>query len=196
VVFHDRRLERVTNGTGAVCSHTLAELRDLDAGSWFSSHFEGEKIPTLDEMLALAIAYHGQLYIEFKSAAALPVWQAVVAHGLEDRCFFWSFSTQTLRDLRSIAPTANIMVRRQDFPTLDEALGFLAPALIEYTIDEDWSDFANLPAFDIPVMIAYNGDDRQVMKRIIKARPDMVNLNQPFLFAQMCADLHRQGVPD
>jgi len=194
VVFHDQKLERVTNGTGMVCSHTLAELRDLDAGSWFSSHFEGEKIPTLDEMLALAVTYHGQLYIEFKSAAALPVWQAVVAHGLEDRCFFWSFSTQTLRDLRAIAPTAKIMISRKSFPTLDETLGFLEPALIEYKIDDDWSEFAALSALDLPVMIAYFGDDRQVMKRIIKARPDLVNLNQPFLFAQMCADLHRQGV--
>jgi len=193
VVFHDHRLERVTNGTGTVCSHTLAELRDLDAGSWFSSHFEGEKIPTLDEMLALAVTYHGQLYIEFKSAAALPVWQAVVAHGLEKRCFFWSFVTQTLQDLRTIAPEANIMVRRCDFTTLDEALGFLAPALIEYKLDDDWSEFAQRQSFDIPVMIDYNGDDRRVMERIIKARPEMVNLNQPFLFAQVCSDMHRCG---
>lgn len=193
VVFHDPHLDRVTNGTGAVCDHTLAELRALDAGGWFSKHFVGEKIPTLDEILALANLYDGKLYIEFKSAAALPVWQAVVAHGLENRCFFWSFVTQTLQDLRAIAPEANIMMRRQDFTTLHDALSNLAPALIEYTIDEDWSEFARLHALDIPIMIAYNGDDADVMERIIKARPEIVNLNQPFLFARMCSDLHRTG---
>jgi len=194
VVLHDPTLERVTNGTGPVSAHTLTELRRLDIKGWYSSHFEGEKIPTLDEMLALAKTYHGQLYIEIKNAAALPVWRAVVAHGLEKRCFFWSFVAQTLQDLRAIAPTAKIMTRRQDFSTLDEALNFLDPALIEFTIDEDWSDFAPLRARDIPVMIAYNGGDPDVMARIIKARPEMVNLNQPFLFARMCSDLHRQGV--
>jgi glycerophosphoryl diester phosphodiesterase len=195
VVFHDPHLARVTNGTGPVCDHTLAELRALDAGGWFSDHFAGEKIPTLDEMLALANLYDANLYIEFKSAAALPVWQAVVAHGLEERCFFWSFVTQTLKDLRAITPSANIMVRRQDFPTLDDALGFLSPALIEYTIDEDWSEFTIPHALDIPTMIAYNGDDPEVMARIIKAHPDMVNLNQPFLFARMSTGSHRQEVP-
>ncbi len=82
------------------------------------------------------------------------------------------------------------MMRRQDFSTLQETLNNLAPALIEYTIYEDWSEFEHLQALNIPIMIAYNGDDHDVMERIIKARPEMVNLNQPFLFAKMCSNTH------
>lgn len=44
IVFHDRRLERTTNGRGNLLDHTFAELRQLDAG-------KGQQIPTLEEVL-------------------------------------------------------------------------------------------------------------------------------------------------
>ena len=51
VVIHDNTLDRTTNGSGPVSEHTLAELKELDAGSWFSAKFSGEVIPTLEELL-------------------------------------------------------------------------------------------------------------------------------------------------
>jgi len=49
VVIHDSTVDRTTNGKGAVSSMTLAELRGLDAGSWFNAAFAGQKIPTAEE---------------------------------------------------------------------------------------------------------------------------------------------------
>lgn len=46
VLIHDATLERTTNGTGKVCDHTLAELKQFDAG-------KGEQIPTLGELFDL-----------------------------------------------------------------------------------------------------------------------------------------------
>jgi glycerophosphoryl diester phosphodiesterase len=51
VVIHDGSLDRTTNGTGAVSKHTYAEIRHLDAGSWFSPEFAAERVPTLEEVL-------------------------------------------------------------------------------------------------------------------------------------------------
>ncbi len=51
VVIHDRTLRRTTNGRGRVHAQTLAHLRSLDAGSWFSRRHSGEHIPTLAEVL-------------------------------------------------------------------------------------------------------------------------------------------------
>ena len=53
VVFHDRRLERTTNGKGFLREHLLKDLRRLSAGAWFSSRFSSEKIPTLKEVFEL-----------------------------------------------------------------------------------------------------------------------------------------------
>lgn len=54
VVFHDDTLERTTDkgGNRRPTELTLAELKALDAGSWFGKQFAGETIPTLDEVLA------------------------------------------------------------------------------------------------------------------------------------------------
>ena len=53
VVIHDRTVDRTTNGTGEVTEMTLAEIRKLDAGSWFDPRFTGEKVPTLEEVFKL-----------------------------------------------------------------------------------------------------------------------------------------------
>ena len=37
VVIHDNTLDRTTDGTGLVHDYTLAEIKQLDAGSWFGS---------------------------------------------------------------------------------------------------------------------------------------------------------------
>ncbi len=54
VVLHDDNIERTTNGLPrSVREMTLNELRQLDAGGWFAPEFAGERIPTLEETLAL-----------------------------------------------------------------------------------------------------------------------------------------------
>jgi glycerophosphoryl diester phosphodiesterase len=66
VVIHDNRLDRTTNGKGLLRRHTLAQLRQLDAG-------HGERIPLLHELLDL-INHRVLLNIELKGrGTALPV---------------------------------------------------------------------------------------------------------------------------
>lgn len=66
VVFHDEEVSRTTNGAGRIHEMTLAEVKELDAGYWFSPKFEGEKVPTLAETIDLI---HGkmELIIDIKS---------------------------------------------------------------------------------------------------------------------------------
>lgn len=68
VVIHDDTVDRATDGAGTVSAMTLADLRRLDAGSWFDPRFAGERIPTLDEVLALARGRAG-VNIEIKASA-------------------------------------------------------------------------------------------------------------------------------
>lgn len=51
VLMHDPFVNRTTNGRGLVSRMTLAEIRALDAGSWFAPEFAGERVPTLREAL-------------------------------------------------------------------------------------------------------------------------------------------------
>lgn len=51
-LMHDATLNRTTNGTGPITALTLAEVKELDAGSWFDRKFAGTRVPTFDEVLA------------------------------------------------------------------------------------------------------------------------------------------------
>jgi glycerophosphoryl diester phosphodiesterase len=53
VIMHDKSVDRTTNGKGLVSNLTLSEIRKLDAGSWKSPGFKGEKVPVLKEALAV-----------------------------------------------------------------------------------------------------------------------------------------------
>jgi glycerophosphoryl diester phosphodiesterase len=53
VVLHDATLDRTTDGQGLLSDRTLAELRPLDAGSWFDAGFAAERLPTLAEVFDL-----------------------------------------------------------------------------------------------------------------------------------------------
>lgn len=66
VLIHDDRLDRTTSGTGPVADVDLADLRRLDAGSWFDPRFAGETVPTLDECLDYVIAEGLGLNVEIK----------------------------------------------------------------------------------------------------------------------------------
>ncbi len=67
VVIHDENTLRTTGVDREVAGLTLAELKGLDAGRWKGRQFAGERIPTLDEVLALVPAGK-RLLIELKSA--------------------------------------------------------------------------------------------------------------------------------
>ena len=49
IVLHDDTVDRTTDGEGRVAQMTLAEVKALDAGSWWGEEFAGERIPTLME---------------------------------------------------------------------------------------------------------------------------------------------------
>ncbi|MBE6999618.1 MAG: hypothetical protein E7428_05480 [Ruminococcaceae bacterium] len=51
VSIHDDKLDRVSNGTGLVYEHTLAELREYDFGIKHGPEFAGLKILTFEEIL-------------------------------------------------------------------------------------------------------------------------------------------------
>lgn len=59
ILMKDETLDRTTNGHGNVYDHTLADLNDLECGSWFGGSFGGIKIPTLEE--AIDVLYEQNL---------------------------------------------------------------------------------------------------------------------------------------
>lgn len=79
VVIHDETLDRTTDGSGLLSATPFAKVRGLDAGSWFSPEFAGEKVPTLAEVLELV---RGEilLNIEIKGEAVTDQVEGGISH--------------------------------------------------------------------------------------------------------------------
>jgi len=106
VVIHDDTVDRTTNGSGPVTSHTLAALRGFDAGSWFGAQFAGERIPTFDEVLA---RYRGRVHIHTEIKGHSPSLSQRTAdlirkHGMEGQVTITSFQNVRLEEMRAYAP--------------------------------------------------------------------------------------------
>lgn len=82
VVIHDLTLDRTTSGTGEVRMHTLAELRSLDAGSWFGGEYSSQQIPAFEEVLAHYSGKNIGFLIELKAPELYPGIERQVADSL------------------------------------------------------------------------------------------------------------------
>jgi glycerophosphoryl diester phosphodiesterase len=54
VIIHNDTVDETTDGKGPVSSFSVAQLKELDAGSWKDERYAGEQIPTLMEVLEFA----------------------------------------------------------------------------------------------------------------------------------------------
>lgn len=110
VIIHDATLERTTNGSGRVSQKTLAQLRTLDAGTWFSHQFAKERVPTLAETLSLLQPTDVTIYPEVKQAQDWTVedieafLSALLTPAWKNRCVVAAFNSQFLVQVRQLAP--------------------------------------------------------------------------------------------
>lgn len=111
MLVHDSTVDRTTDGTGTVASKTVAQLKQLDAGSWFSPEFAGERIPTAAEVMAEA---KGKmiLYFDLKVPGQInAITNALSETGFDpDDCWFWVYNNASdAASIRARLPNAKII---------------------------------------------------------------------------------------
>ncbi len=107
VIMHDATVDRTTNGRGAVAALTLAQIRALSANRRFAPRFAGERVPTLDEVLALArgrVMALAELKDPDRTRLPRLLADALVRHDMAQRTLVISFHAASLRRFRKEAP--------------------------------------------------------------------------------------------
>ncbi len=112
VLIHDAKLRRTTDGSGRVADKTWAELETLDAGSWFSSDFGGERLPSFREALTRIGRRVRRVYPEVKGYRSeedlAGMGREAEAAGMADRVVFISMDWAALETLRRFSPAAHV----------------------------------------------------------------------------------------
>lgn len=103
MVMHDSSVDRTTEGTGSLAGKTSAELKQLDAGSWFSPLFAGERVPTMAE--ALATILPNSIPLIEQKAGTPAVYSAELRRlNLVTNVIVQSFNWSFLTSLRALEP--------------------------------------------------------------------------------------------
>lgn len=112
VVFHDADVRKTSDGIGILSEMSTNKIKQLDAGSWFSKKYAGEKIPLLEEVLDW-LPENLLLNIEIKPEAVSEQTEAGVekkvidmVHKFElgNRVVLSSFSYLAVKRFKEFAP--------------------------------------------------------------------------------------------
>jgi glycerophosphoryl diester phosphodiesterase len=200
VLFHDDVLDRTSDGTGPVGEHTLAELKDLDAGSWYGSAWAGTRIPTFEQFLPLLQSSRARALIELKGVWTLeglrPVIAAIYRAGVQDRVVLASFERATLLDLWREAPSLPRAAIARRLP--DDVVAFAAArgastvvtSLRSFQIDPDAA--ARLRAAGLTIIV-YTLNRADLWQQAVELGVDGVVTDAPRRLAQMHAEARSSG---
>jgi glycerophosphoryl diester phosphodiesterase len=197
IVLHDETLDRTTNGKGLPTEHTLEAIRQLDAGSWFSPDFAGEKVPTLIEVLDL-VKDRILINVEIKPEAVEHGVVAKVAglineHEMLDEVVVSSFSPEALRQMKVADPaviTATLF--NKDLHTDRDPLEIIQEVgSREFNISGKRLTVAMIERchrHDIPVAV-YTVNDPIDMRRLQAIGVDAMFTDHPDLLLEVLAEV-------
>jgi len=173
VVIHDETLDRTTNGHGLVKDFTLAELQKLDAG-------KGEPIPTLEEVLELAIG-RAHLLVEMKEPDSAPMllefFRAHRAFDAAHLISFWHLAVRTLKEAEPRLQTGALMVGCPADPA-GLALAARADTLVlNYRyVNRELVEAAHRQGLKV---IAWNIDAPEILPSYLELNLDAICTNRP-----------------
>lgn len=114
VLIHDETVKRTTNGKGYVKDYTYEELKELDAGSWFSAEFKEARIITLDSFLQWVKPKDLYINIELKNNKIdYPNLEAIVfdqlkQHRILERTTLSTFNPNSVQRLKNYKEAVEI----------------------------------------------------------------------------------------
>lgn len=130
IILHDTTLDRTTDRSGSFYGLVPADLDKIDAGSWFSPDFTGERIPTLTELVQFLNENKINANIELKGNTQ----GAKRSQELIERVVAELEGLDPEREIVISSFSQPLLVRFHDYAP-QYAIGVLYEAT---TIDEDW----------------------------------------------------------
>jgi glycerophosphoryl diester phosphodiesterase len=200
VVIHDPNVARTTDGQGLVSKLTLEEIKRLDAGSWFSSNFKGERIPILEEVfntVGMKLFMNIELtnYTTPSDPLVSKVVEIVKKKGMEDRVYFSSFLAANLVKARALLPDCGIgyliyagpaRVFQRIFQSPPRSFDSLNPyrgSVTQKMIDHEHELGRRV--------LAYTVNDPAEMQRLFKLGVDGIFTDDPLTGNKIASEFHQ-----
>ncbi len=108
VVFHDKTIDRTTDGKGELSTYTFEELQKFSVGRWFGMEFSDARIVLLSDVLEtvgddimfnIEIKNHGNV-----AKTAEKTVEVIEEYHKEKSCYITSFSYSALKTVKKLNP--------------------------------------------------------------------------------------------
>ncbi|GLY82604.1 glycerophosphodiester phosphodiesterase [Actinoallomurus iriomotensis] len=194
IIMHDATLGRTTDAEKVfpgrspwrVGDFTLAQVKRLDAGSWFSPRYAGERVPTLAETLREMEGSDMKLLLELKNPALYPGLPGRVADELRaqpgwtlpDRTVVQSFDWPSVESFHRLLPSVPTGVigtpTARQLPAVARYAGYVNPRYDTVT-----AAYVRAVHARHMKVFAWVADSPATVRRLIGDRVDGIVSNRP-----------------
>ena len=176
-VLHDETVDRTTDGSGEISEMNSQEVDQLDAGSWFDPSFKGERVPRLDEFLS-AFAAKAGFYLEIKQADCARVAETVLALGIAERCFTFSFDPEMRQQMLTHAPFVRRMILWSVAGGVGAAINEHRAEIVEFHADDfEPANIRLCQEAGLEVMFYSDRYDKERFEMALELSMDFVNID-------------------
>ena len=193
-VVHDKDMKRITGQKLVIAESTLAELQVLDVGRWKGEQFAGERVPTIEQVLA-TVPEGKRLFIEVKvGPEAVPALVEAVRASRKKpgQLVVISFNADTIALAKKQLPALKMYFLAGQ--KQDEKTGAWSPPLDEVLrtakrIGADGVDVQAKPTFDAAFVKkareagfevhAWTVDEPDLARQLIGLGVDGITTNRP-----------------
>lgn len=132
-LLHDGKLDRTTDGRGAIREMSDEALAALDAGSWFGTPYKNVRVPTLAAFLA-SVPADVSMYFDAKDIRPEDLAASLAEHHLVERTVVYQ-SSEYLARLKQIDARIRRMPPAGSIADVDRVAESLRP----YAVDTRWN---------------------------------------------------------
>ncbi|MDX9880826.1 MAG: glycerophosphodiester phosphodiesterase family protein [Prolixibacteraceae bacterium] len=183
--FHDRTLNRTTNGSGVLSETGSAVIDTLDAGSWFAHEYAGERVPRVFEFLQW-IKGKAKVYFDLKDVRLEEFIPEIYKIGMENDCFFRLSNRQLLQEFRNKYPGLAIKMKASSVEALDSLQTIYNPQVIECSVNNLSDDLIReCHKRGMKIMPYMTGNDWKAYRIALSKDVDMVFVDSPDVFSDM-----------
>ncbi|MCA0452969.1 MAG: glycerophosphodiester phosphodiesterase [Chloroflexi bacterium] len=196
IVLHDFSVDATTDGKGLAKNMTLAQLKELDAGSSFSKEYAGVRIPTLSEVFE-AVGQKCFINVEIKSdtqetdGVEQAVADCIRQHGLEASVIISSFNPLALKRFRAILPNVPIgylYAPDYDFSAAMDGLAHEARHPQDVMIDAAYMEWARQHNYRVNT---WTVNDPQRAAELYKLGVDAIITDKPDVIIEAISETSR-----
>lgn len=103
VIFHDKNIDKKSNGKGKISDYTYKELLDFDFGSWFDIKYKDERIVLFENFAKEFLSKNLTFAIELKQEGIeKDVLDIIKKYTTHDDIYITSFNFNVLNNVRAI----------------------------------------------------------------------------------------------